>query len=214
MTELNTLSTRPKNARPFLNISVAPVGADATWINQASTRALSVSRQFASPSAIVQRSIAMPASASSLEEQLYNSRATCKIKTAAVAMHLDRDWRTRFFAQIDSLLSADEWDKADAPIGEASFMTLLRMLLLIRAKRRPGLGASSDGHLIAMWTVGNDRLTIECLPADQVRWIVVCDVDGERESAAGQTTLMRLLDVLQPYTPKRWLADEGPKAPA
>jgi hypothetical protein len=129
-------------------------------------------------------------------------------------MHLDREWRMRFFAQIDSLLSFDDWDKADLTISDGSFMTLLRMLLLIRAKRRPGLGASGDGHVIAMWTLGNDRLTIECLPADVVRWIVLREIDSDRESAAGQTTLPRLLEVLQPYVPQRWFSDEGSKTPA
>ena len=88
------------------------------------------------------------------------------------------------------------------------------MLLLVRAKRRPGLGATSDGHLIAMWTIGNDRLTIECLPADEIRWVVFREIDGERESAAGRTVLARLPDVLEPYAPERWFADEGPKDPA
>jgi hypothetical protein len=161
VTNLETLPARPQHARPFLNIPRIAAGTDAAWINQVAARAVSVS-QLASPSAIMRRSISSPQRGASLEEQLYNSRAACKITTAAVAMHLDREWRTRFFAQVDSLLSFDDWDKDDLPISEDSFTTLLRMLLLIRAKRRPGLGASSIGHAIAMWTVGNDRLTIEC----------------------------------------------------
>jgi hypothetical protein len=215
MTELNTLPSAPQNAQSFLlNTSVALAGTDARWINQVSAGALLVSRQLASPSAIVQQSIAQPAPGASLEEQLYNSRAACKIKTAAVAMHLDRDWRTGFFSQIDSLLNLDDWDKADAPIGEASFTTLLRMLLLLRAKRRPGLGTSGDGHVIAMWTSENARLTIECLPADVIRWIIFGYVDGHPESAAGETNLSRLPDVLQPYSQQQWLANEGAKSPA
>ncbi|MGO9485156.1 MAG: hypothetical protein ACLPX9_11315 [Rhodomicrobium sp.] len=126
-------------------------------------------------------------------------------------MHLPVDWRTRLFRQVDSLLSLDDWDKSDTPISEASFATLLRMVLHIQAKRRPGLGATSDGHVIAMWTVGNDRLTIECLPADEIRWVVVCETNNDRESAAGQTVLARLPDVLKPYAPERWFADEGSK---
>jgi hypothetical protein len=198
-----TLPARSQRAGQFISIPAA-AGTDAAWINQATTRAFSVSH-LASPSAIRQRPIFSQPPAS-LEEQLYNARATCKIRTAAVAMHLDREWRMCFFAQVDSLLSFDDWDKADLPISDGSFMTLLRMLLLIRAKRRPGLGASGDGHVIAMWTVGNDRLTIECLPADVVRWIVLREIDGARESAAGQTALPRLLEVLQPYVPQRWFS--------
>ena len=118
-----------------------------------------MSQQLAVRGAISQHFLGRNAQAVSLEEQLYNSRAAFKIKTSAVAMHLPNNWRTLLFRQVDSLLSLEDWDSADVPIGETSFTTFLRMLLLVQAKRRPGLGATSDGHLIAMWTVGNDRLT-------------------------------------------------------
>jgi hypothetical protein len=211
--DLETLPPRVQHARPFLNIPPVAAGIDADWINQATALAVSVS-QLASPSAILRRSISSPQPGISLEEQLYNSGAACKIKTAAVAMHFDREWRTRFFAQVDSLLNYEDWDKADLPVSEDSFATLLRMLLLIRAKRRPGLGASGDGHVIATWAIENDRLTIECLPADEVRWIALREIDGNRESAAGQTSLPRLPEVLQPYAPQRWFSDESSKASA
>jgi len=211
MNDLKTLPARAKHARPFYGFPVVSAGTDAAWINKAYAQALSVSQQLASPGAIVQRSLGVPAQPISLEEQLYNSRAAFKIRTATIAMHLSTNWRTRLFNQVDSLLSLEDWERADAPISEASFATLLRMVLLVQAKRRPGLGATSDGHVIAMWTVGSDRLTIECLPADEIRWVVVCGIDGDRESAAGQTVLARLLDVLKPYAPERWFADEGPK---
>jgi hypothetical protein len=149
----------------------------------------------------------------SLKEKLFEARAACKIRTASVAMHLDPDWRRKLFAQIDNLLSLEEWDEQDRPIVGASFATFLRMVLLIKAKRRPGLGAAANGNVIAAWTVGRDRLTIECLANDEVRWVLVHYPNDERESGAGQTTLPRLLDVLNPYNPERWFADERPKAP-
>jgi hypothetical protein len=204
---------RPQHARPPLSIPSTGAGTDAAWIKQATAQAISVS-QLPSPSVIPRQSVSLAQRGISLEEQLYNSRAACKIKTAAVAMHLDHQWRTRFFAQLDSLLSYEDWDKADLPISEDSFTTLLRLLLLIRPKRRAGLGASGDGHIIAMWTVENDRLTVECLPADEVRWIVLREIAGDRESAAGQTSLPRLPEVLQPYASERWFSDEGKKASA
>jgi hypothetical protein len=67
-----------------------------------------------------------------------------------------------------------------------------------------GLGATHDGHLIATWTVGEDRLTIECLPKDIARWHLSVLIDGERERAAANTPLQRLSQVLQPYDPNRW----------
>jgi hypothetical protein len=149
-----------------------------------------------------------------LEEQLYNARAAFKLRIANVAMHLDQTWRKRFFAQLDHLLDVNEWDKRDLPVTEQSFATLLRMLLLVKPKLRPGLGATSGGNIIAAWTVSKDRLTIECLPADEVRWVVVHYLDGERETGAGQVTLTRLINVLSPYNPNRWFANDGSETPA
>jgi hypothetical protein len=150
---------------------------------------------------------APPRSSRSLEEQLYDALAAFKVQTAQVAMHLDRDWRTRLFRQLDSLLSQDDWQLDDAPPLLSSFSTFLRMLTLLRPGRRPGLGATHDGYLIATWTVGDDRLTIECLPKDFVRWHLSVTIEGDRERAAAETPLPRLLQVLQPFGPSRWFED-------
>jgi len=155
-----------------------------------------------------QRTLEPPRGAS-LDERLYDARAICKVRTAAVAMHLDPEWRSRFFSQIDSLMDAENWEQEDAPVTEASFTTLLRMILLVRPKRRPGLGSTSTGNIIAAWTVGKDRLTIECLPNDKVRWVLSLDSDDHREGAAGHTSLSRLTAVLAPYNPERWFVCEG-----
>jgi hypothetical protein len=150
--------------------------------------------------------------AKGLDEQLYDALAAFKIRTAAVAMHLDRDWRVKLFGQLDSLLALADWEAEDLPPTIESFSTFLRMLTLLRPQRRPGLGATSDGRLIAAWTVGDDRLTIECLPKDLVRWHVSVTIDGERERAAAETPLPRLAAVLRPYGPERWFqnADHVP----
>jgi hypothetical protein len=119
-------------------------------------------------------------------------------------MHLDRDWRAKLFGQLDSLLALSDWQVEDAAPTIESYSTFLRMLTLLRPQRRPGLGATFDGRLIATWTVGDDRLTIECLPKDVVRWQLSATIDGERERAAGETPLPRLAAVLRPYDPGRW----------
>jgi hypothetical protein len=140
----------------------------------------------------------------SLEEQLYDTRATFKVRTATVAMHLDREWHSQLFHQMDSLLSLEDWEPDDPPPSIGSFSTFLRMLILLRPPRRPGLGATQDGNLIATWTTGDDRLTIECLSRDIARWYLAATIDGERERAAGITPIQRLAIVLQPYAPERW----------
>jgi hypothetical protein len=105
------------------------------------------------------------------------------------------------------LLDAENWDSGDDVTTEASFTTLLRMVLFLGG-HRPGLGITGTGNFIATWTENGDRLTIECLPNDHVRWVLVQNLDGQRETAAGETTVPRLPEVLRPYDPPtRWFPD-------
>lgn len=147
-----------------------------------------------------------------LSEQLYDSLAQAKVMTSKVAMHLDTSWRDKLFAQLDELLAADEWHDDDLPIEASSFATFLRLILHIKPERRPGLGVSHGGDLIAAWTAGDDKLTIECLPRDVLRWVLSCEVEGERERAAGETPVPRLPDVLRSYQPQRWFNERDQPA--
>jgi hypothetical protein len=142
--------------------------------------------------------------ATTLEERLYDALASFKVRTATVAMHIDREWRSRLFSQLDSLLSAQDWERDDLPPTLASFSTFLRMLIFLKPDRRPGLGASSDGKLIATWSSEGDHLTIECLPNDLVRWHLSVLIDDDRERAAAVGPVQRLGAVLAPYAPGRW----------
>jgi len=159
---------------------------------------------FLSPS-----SLGFNRSGSSVAEQLYDALAQFKIFTSQIAMHLEDGWRARLFKQLDELLDIEEWDKRDKAPSLESFATFLRLMLILRPDVRPGLGASAGGHLIAAWTNGDDRLTIEALSADEVRWSVAVWIDEERERAAGFSTLQRLHAVLEPYGPGRWFAREA-----
>jgi len=141
----------------------------------------------------------------SLTERLFNALADFKMKTATLAAaHFDLEDRARLFKQLDSLLDAESWDSGDVVTTEASFTTLLRMVLFLRG-RRPALGVTGSGNFIATWTENDDRLTIECKREDRLRWVLVQNLDGQRETAAGETTIPRLPEVLSPYDPpRRW----------
>jgi len=180
---------------------------DARLIAKNSSSAMSLTR-FARPSSFLPQNYSN-VEILSLEEKLYNARAACKIKVATVAMHLDADWRERFFYQLDSLMDIEEWDDRDSPVTDDSFGTLLRLLLFFKPKNRPGLGVNNDGKITAFWIVESDRLTITCFPSDIVRWVVSRDIDGNRETAAGQTSLVRLESVLSPYSPEKWFLKNG-----
>ena len=71
--------------------------------------------------------------------------------------------------------------------------------------KRMSLGISDDGRILAGWTRDKDLLSLAFLANDLIRWSVVRHLDGgETESAAGQTTLARLQEVLRPYKPEVW----------
>jgi hypothetical protein len=142
--------------------------------------------------------------ACSLEEQLYDAKAFCKIETSKVSMYFPDEWRNGFFLQLDNLMDIDNWEEDEKTVTKESFSTLLRMLTLIKPIRRPGLGTTSAGNIIAAWTNEKDRLTIECLSKDRVRWVLSHIIDDIRESAAGEVQLPRLQTVLTPYNPNRW----------
>lgn len=153
------------------------------------------------------RSEPMQGGAPSVAEQLHDALARAKILLSQVSMHLDKVWRDRLFHQLDALLDLDSWDEADEVLDQSSFSTFLRTILHLNIKRRPALGISYRGHILADWTFDGESLTMEFLPKDEVRWVLMHSVDGERESAAGQTQVGRLGAVLGPYDPARWFAN-------
>jgi len=151
-------------------------------------------------------SLTSPIGPKPLEERLFDATASVKILTSQIAMHLEREWRDKLFRQLDSLHDPREWVPDDEPIQQASFATFLKAIVQIRPKRRPGLGLSHAGHLIAAWTRQTDRLTIEFLPGDRVRWVVGRNRDEEPEHISGQTRVSRLVEALAPYSPEIWFS--------
>jgi hypothetical protein len=214
MTQLNIMApSRGKSYEPgpFLGALPLPFTAASADHWRMATRTLVNS----APSAYPQRTQRPLPHDIPLTERLFDALAAFKMKTATLAAaHFSRDERARLFKHLDSLLDAESWDSADEVSTEASFTTLLRMTLFLGG-RRPALGITGTGNFIATWTEGADRLTIECRPEDQVRWVLVQNLDGQRESAAGQTMVRRLPEVLRPYdAPKRWFPNAFDQAPA
>jgi hypothetical protein len=135
-------------------------------------------------------------------EQLRQKLAALKRLTAAVAMHLDRNWRNKLFGTLDRLLDPEDWDSEFRLPSEQSFSTFLRMIIYLHPTRRPGLGLSPGGHFLAAWTKGGDRIVVECLSNDEVRWVLSRTLDGQRESGAGKVLLHRIPEVTAAYEPE------------
>jgi hypothetical protein len=145
-----------------------------------------------------------------LEDQVFEALAEAKVLTSKVAMHLEREFRDRLFQQLDTLHETDQWEEGDEPLDQSSFQTFLKAILTIRPERRPGLGLSQSGNLIAAWTTARDRLTIEFLPNDRVSWVLArYDDTDEPARFAGQTSVSQLVQGLAPHRPEHWFSHAG-----
>lgn len=132
-------------------------------------------------------------------EKIFDRLVALKVSTSQLAMHLDSAWRSGIFRQLDELLDPEEWDFSDRLPELASYQTLLRMLLALKPLKRPSLGATSTGEIIAGWVNAESRLTVECLARDQVRWTVSGTLRGQSVKAAGLNRSDLLPQVLAPY---------------
>ncbi|WP_158912693.1 hypothetical protein [Caulobacter sp. S45] len=134
------------------------------------------------------------------KQRLFDRLVDLKVKTSSLAMHLETAWRTGLFNELDQLLDADEWDLSDTLPKVESFVTFLRTTIFLGKIRRPGLGATCDGHILAGWITGKDRLTIEYRPDDQLRWVLTAD--GSTKS--GSCAASNLKTDLAAFQPNRW----------
>ena len=139
----------------------------------------------------------------SLEEKLFDATAGVKVMTSQVAMYLDSQWRSKLFKQIDLLHDVDEWEQGDEPLQRESFATFLKAICELKPQKKPGLGLTSSGQLIAAWTAGSSRLTIEFL-GNRVKWVISRMIDDEIEHYVGDTTVNRLAAGLGPHHTEEW----------
>ncbi len=134
------------------------------------------------------------------EQRLFDRLVDLKVKTSSLAMHLENVWRTGLFNELDQLLDVDEWDLSDTLPSVESFVTFLRTTIFLGKIRRPGLGATCEGHILAGWITGKDRLTVEYRPNDQLRWVLTADGSTKSGSCAAPNLKMHLAA----FQPNRW----------
>ena len=141
---------------------------------------------------------------SSLEEKLFDATAGVKVLTSQVARYLDSQLRSKLFKQIDLLHDVEEWEQGDEPLQRESFATFLMAICELKPKKGPGLGLTPSGQLVAAWTAGTSRLTIEFLGNSRVKWVISRMIDGEVEHYVGDTAVNRLATGLVPHHTEEW----------
>jgi len=142
----------------------------------------------------------------SLEEKLFDARANVKILLSQVSMHFEKQLREQVFRQVDILHDIDGWEIDDATIQLSSLTTFLRWYYTIQPKVFPSFGMSSTGHLVASWLKNDnkDRLILEFLSNDKMKWFVTKWFGDESDHSAGMTNITRSAAVLSLFDPSEW----------
>ncbi len=141
-----------------------------------------------------------------VEEELALKRSQAKSLARRYVMLFEADWLPGLSRQIDALLDTDEWIEGDDMLSLASFSTLLSVMMALRNYRRPGIGLTPEGNVLAAWSrSAKDRLIVECLPTGRVKWMATAPMPAGNESGSLDTTPERLLETLAPFNPVHWL---------
>jgi hypothetical protein len=145
-----------------------------------------------------------------IENQLRVKLAAMKQVLTPVSMYFDESWRRELIEKLDRFHDAEDWEDDRQFPSERSFATFLRTIIYLHPTKRPGIGLSAQGHFLGSWRRGSDRIVIELLPNDELKWVLSQTVDGDRESAAGINQIHRLPDLISGYEPDR-LFNDGEK---
>ncbi|SEK85926.1 hypothetical protein SAMN05443999_102416 [Roseovarius azorensis] len=123
-----------------------------------------------------------------------------------VSMHLPRGFAVGLNRQFANMMDEDAWEDDDDLVSPDALTAFIDTLRHTRTKRRPGIGTNGRGSVTASWSVGDNRLIIECLPSGKVSMVLSRRLDdGEIERAAFDPTRPeRVRDVLAPFNPEVW----------
>lgn len=123
-----------------------------------------------------------------------------------ISMHLPPGFATGLNRQFANLMGNDAWEDDDELVSPDALTAFLNTLLYTNTFRRPGIGTNGQGSITASWTVGANRLTIECLPSSLASLVLSRNgKDGAVERAAfAPMRPARIREVLAPFGPEVW----------
>ena len=146
-----------------------------------------------------------------IEETLFDNRGL--LKTIAVKYglsYIDPLVKEQLFKQIDWLLDVEDWEEEDTLANPNTFKTLMKFILNTNPVQSPYLGLADSGNIIATWINNDNKLRLECMANDCVKWFVSCVFDGKNERTYGETySLERLQAVLKPFENAGWFKENG-----
>ena len=121
------------------------------------------------------------------------------------SMDLPKGFAVGLNGQFANMMADDAWEDDDVLPSMVSLKAFLLMLISTKAMQRPGIGTNGRGSITAFWREGENRLTIDCLPSGNTRWVLTREnAPGKIERAAAECHPDRLREVLNPFRPEVW----------
>jgi len=123
-----------------------------------------------------------------------------------ISMHLPAGFARGLNRQFANMMDEDAWQEEDELIGSQALNAFTQLLVGTKTRKRPGIGTNGRGSITASWSVGRNRLVVECLPSEQISMVLCRETDnGEIERAAyGPINPRRALEILTPFNPGVW----------
>lgn len=124
---------------------------------------------------------------------------------SSFSMHLPKGFAVGLNGQFANMMADDAWEDEDALPSLRSLDAFLLTLFSTQATQRPGIGTNGRGSITAFWRDGENRLTIDCLPSGNTRWVLTrVNAKGDPERAAAECQPHRLRELLSAYRPEVW----------
>lgn len=145
----------------------------------------------------------------SLDDELAARLVSTQRELSLVSMYLSPAFRTGTMRQLANLLDPDSWDEDDDLLDLQSVRSFARAMAVLRPTKRPMLGLSSKGNLLAMWGSDVSRLSFEHLANDEIKWFIHSRAEGDHDLAAGTTHIGRVRQILDAHGTGSLLYGEG-----
>lgn len=145
---------------------------------------------------------------STLSAQTPQERNLCEIQDSIskISMHLPKGFANGLNRQFANLLDDDAWEEEDELIGRKAINAFTQLLVGTQTRKRPGIGTNGRGSITASWSVGKNRLVVECLPSEQISMVLSREKNGGKIERAAFATVdpKTVSEKLAPFNPGVW----------
>ena len=143
------------------------------------------------------------------EDAIREATSRAKSLISQMSMYLENTVREKVLEEIDIIHQDENWEEGDDPIDLDSVLSFLAWARLAKPTNSPGVGMSSEGHLITYWLANEDKdqLILEFQENNSVTWFVNKKgaQDGGENSGSGISDTYCVNAIINGYEQPRWL---------